>query len=57
MLRCIAVRADQSTALGPTSANRNGVSHPGPTISAPPPHMEMQAFASKLDELIGALRR
>jgi hypothetical protein len=43
--------------LSGTSNNSNGVSALGMFVSDPPTKGEMQAIASKLDELIGALRR
>ena len=46
-----------ATAAANSSANSNGVAALGLTVSDPPTQTEMQAIASKLDELIAALRR
>ena len=43
--------------LPQTSANSNGVSTLGLTVSDPPTQAEVQSVANKLDELINALRR
>jgi hypothetical protein len=48
---------DLNSAIGGTSANSNGVSQLGLTVSDPPTQSEMQTIANKLDELIAALRR
>ena len=49
--------AQLNSAINTTSNNTNGVSLLGMTVSDPPTQGEMQAIASKLDELINALRR
>ncbi len=49
--------ADLGSAISGTSSNSNGVSVLNMTVSDPPTQGEMQAIASKLDELIAALRR
>ncbi len=49
--------AQLSGAISGTSNNSNGVSALNMTVSDPPTQGEMQAIASKLDELISALRR
>ena len=45
------------SAINGTSNKSNAVSMLGMTVSDPPSQGEMQAIASKLDELILALRR
>ena len=45
------------SAISGTSANTNGVSTLGLSISDPPTQGELQSVANKLDELINALRR
>jgi len=49
--------AQLSSAINGTSNNSNAVAALGMTVSDPPTQGEMQAIASKLDELIAALRR
>ncbi len=49
--------AQLNSAVNGTSNNSNAVSMLGMTVSDPPTQGEMQAIASKLDELILALRR
>jgi hypothetical protein len=50
--------AQLATAIGTTSANSNGVAPLGATsFSDPPTRVDLQLVASKLDELINALRR
>jgi hypothetical protein len=46
-----------NTAIGGTSANTNSIMLLNLTVSDPPTQSEMQSIASKLDELITALRR
>ena len=46
-----------SAALAGTSANSNGVAILDMTVSDPPTQMEMQTIATRLDQLILALRR
>lgn len=49
--------ADLYNALQTTSANSNGVSTLGISITDPPTQSEVQAIVSKIDELINTLRR
>lgn len=49
--------ADLTNALNTTSANSNGVSPLGLSVSDPPSQSDLQQVANKLDELILALRR
>lgn len=49
--------ADLYNSLQTTSANSNGVSTLGISITDPPTQSEVQAIVSKLDELINTLRR
>ena len=49
--------AQLGSAINGTSNNSNGVSTLNMTVSDPPTQGEMQAIATKLDELIAALRR
>ena len=50
-------QAALDAAIAGTSANSNAVATLGLTVSDPPTQAEMQAIASKQDELILALRR
>jgi hypothetical protein len=52
-----AVNAALTTAAGNSSANSNGVATLGLAASDPPTQADVQSIASKLDELILALRR
>ena len=49
--------AQLTAAIGGTSSNTNAVSTMGLAVSDPPTQSEVQQLASKLDELITALRR
>ena len=49
--------AQLQSAINGTSNNTNAVSTLNMTVSDPPTQGEMQAIATKLDELIAALRR
>lgn len=49
--------ADLTTAIDGTSANSNAVTLLGMSVSDPPTQAEVQAIVTKVDELIGALRR
>ena len=46
-----------SDAIAGTSANSNAIALLGLTVSDPPTQSEVQAVASKMDELILAMRR
>lgn len=52
-----ALAAAATDAAANSSANTNGVAFVNLAVSDPPTQAEMQTLASKLDELIAALRR